>query len=680
MYFCFRRNSKDEHDQPSDRTKGIFKYDMGWQKRGSGRTYDSKPGVGAMIGNETGKICAYSVRIKDCRKCQFYSNKGLTPPPHTCHKNWDGSSKAMEPDVGGELVKTVEAQGVDVDVIIMDDDATTMARIRKDMNHNISKWSDINHTSKHLGNSLYSLQKKHKSLTTPVIKWFQKCFKYAIAQNKGNVEECRSALQQIVPHAFGDHEKCSKTWCGYIRNSDTYKHSSLPYGKDLSGKTFQQDLEAVFSAFANNAEKIAPGGSTKDVESFNNMVAAKAPKRCHYSASGSLKTRVDCAVAQKNIGNGYVNTVNESLGMSPGRVYHEHAKRKDTQRKRQQEYESLITVKRRKIGLKLNQKTTNHVREVREGTTYQSGVATQHHADITEIPPPLVCPKTEPITQNNTCSKVFCDIETGSLQKDADILQISAVFTDKTYDQYITPTRCVAPAASAVTGLAAQGGVLFHNGTPVPTFPLQQALQAFLAWLNEIGNVMLIGHNFKSFDFPRLIHAYKKCHLDSAFKDSVTCISDTLLIFRDLCPELDNHKQEFLVSNFLKTSYEAHNSLADVQSLQKLCQSKIEDDSIYYKHSVTTSSVLSKIEFESKSVQNVESFQNLVAKKIVSKQMSLKLGNSGLCLKHVQLAYLRGGPDGIPELLKEKVDGKDRVTANKRVIDSLTKYIEESSK
>ena len=94
------------------------------------------------------------------------------------------------PDVGGELVKTVEAQGVDVDVIIMDDDATTMARIRKDMNHNISKWSDINHTSKHFGNSLYSLQKKHKSLTTPIIKWFQKCFKYAIAQNKGNVEKC----------------------------------------------------------------------------------------------------------------------------------------------------------------------------------------------------------------------------------------------------------------------------------------------------------------------------------------------------------------------------------------------------------------------------------------------------------------------------------------------------------
>ena len=82
------------------------------------------------------------------------------------------------------------------------------------------------------------------------------CFKYAIAHNKGNVEECCSALQQIVPHAFRDHENCLKTWCGYVRNSDTYKHSTLPYGKDLSGKRNQQNLEAVFSVFANNAEKM----------------------------------------------------------------------------------------------------------------------------------------------------------------------------------------------------------------------------------------------------------------------------------------------------------------------------------------------------------------------------------------------------------------------------------------
>ena len=54
--------------------------------------------------------------------------------------------------------------------------------------------------------------------------------------------------------------------------------------------------------------------------------------------------------------------------------------------------------------------------------------------------------------------------------------------------------------------------------------------------------------------------------------------------------------------------------------------------------------------------------------------MSLKLG------KHIQLAYSRGGPCGIPQFLKEKVDGKARVTENKRVVDSLTKYMVETLK
>ena len=41
------------------------KYDMGWQKRGSGQAYDSKSGVGTVIENRTGKICAYGIRSKN---------------------------------------------------------------------------------------------------------------------------------------------------------------------------------------------------------------------------------------------------------------------------------------------------------------------------------------------------------------------------------------------------------------------------------------------------------------------------------------------------------------------------------------------------------------------------------------------------------------------------------------
>lgn len=124
---------------------------MGWQKRGSGRSYDSKSGVGTLIGNNTGKICAFGVRQSDCRICnRVVDGNKDNILPHNCTKNWSGSAKAMEPDVGIHLIKSVENQGVKVSTIIMDDDTTTMARIRQDLDHTVTKWSDVNHTTKHL--------------------------------------------------------------------------------------------------------------------------------------------------------------------------------------------------------------------------------------------------------------------------------------------------------------------------------------------------------------------------------------------------------------------------------------------------------------------------------------------------------------------------------------------------
>lgn len=81
-----------------------------------------------MIGNQSGKIVAFDVRSKDCRKCTYCAAKGVSIPEHDCSKNWNGSSKGMEPDVGACLVESLEKQGVTVSTMIMDDDCTTMAK------------------------------------------------------------------------------------------------------------------------------------------------------------------------------------------------------------------------------------------------------------------------------------------------------------------------------------------------------------------------------------------------------------------------------------------------------------------------------------------------------------------------------------------------------------------------
>lgn len=147
-------------DKLKDCLSGEFKYDMGWQKGGSGQCYDSRSGVGITIGNLKGKICAYDVHSKSCRKCDYHKAKGSVVPDHKCSRNWTGSSKAMEPDIAGELVQEIEKENVDVGVLIMEDDCTTLARVHKDQSHTVDKWSNQNHTVKHIGNSLYVLQKK----------------------------------------------------------------------------------------------------------------------------------------------------------------------------------------------------------------------------------------------------------------------------------------------------------------------------------------------------------------------------------------------------------------------------------------------------------------------------------------------------------------------------------------
>ena len=578
----------------------------------------------------------------------------------------------MEPDVGVSLVKNIEEKGVSVTTLIMDDDASTVAKIRQNTDHEVTKWSDTNHTLKHLTNSLYTLQKKHKILNTQVIRYLKKCFSYAVAQNKGEVEECKNAISSIVPHAFGDHLTCGN-WCGFNNNPETYRHSGL--AKDLEGDILKEDLTAVFGSFAGNAAKIAPGGSTREVESFNNMIGAKAPKRCHFSATGGLKSRVDCAVLQKNLGNSYVSQVNESIGLSPGRISMEVGQKRDTERKRQLEYTNRRDVKRRRLQLKFEKENLRHAKETREGVTYKTAMATSSVTDITEIPPPVTLPQLETIPDERKFAKVFCDIETSSLQKNADILQIAAVCEDDKFSVYITPTKSVSPGASAVTGLTAQGGVLFHNGTPVPTVPLKQALQSFLGYLADRAPVVLIGHNFKSFDFPRIITAMHDCELSSAFREEVIGGVDTLPLMKEKYPNRAIYKQEELVSDILNETYEAHNAMSDVTSLQKLYAAS-DCDSLLEKYSFTTSWGLDIHRYHLEAEKRIGSLQVLVDGKTLSKTMAMKIAGSGLKFDHLKLAFQRGGYDGIRSLLSEKVNGTFRVTNSVKVAKCLATFFE----
>jgi len=198
--------------------------------------------------------------------------------------------------VACEIVHKIERMGNVVGTLVMDEDCTTIARVRGEVSHDVVKWSDLMHIRKHLTGSLYKIQKKHRVLNSEVIKYIARCFSYALLQNKGDVDKVRAAVLNIVPHIFGEHANCG-TWCKYSIESTRYMHRTLPCGRDLTGRTLRDDLGTIFTELANNADKIAPCATTRENESFNNMVASTAPKARHYSSSSSLETRMECAVA-----------------------------------------------------------------------------------------------------------------------------------------------------------------------------------------------------------------------------------------------------------------------------------------------------------------------------------------------------------------------------------------------
>ncbi|KAK3099978.1 hypothetical protein FSP39_012810 [Pinctada imbricata] len=414
--------------------------DAGWQKRGSGRSYDSLSGHCSMIGANTGKVLSYSVRSKYCKVCDIASTKGVKPKQHDCRMNWTGSSKAMEQDMVIEMMKSCAEKGEAVDTIIADDDTTTISRIKQSVNPNIKKKSDKNHVKKNIGNALYSLKRNHRKLQNPkVFKYIQRCINYMLAQNQNNPKGVETGLEAISRHPFGDHSLCNASWCSHIENPKQ-KFTSLPFGKPLKDDLLQEDLRKLMSSYKLHSKKLSQMGSTQSNESFNKIVSSKAPKTNFYSGSASLNRRIASAVAQKNEGQSYMLQVYRKVGVSPGIHTKKMLFMKDKLSKKRRVMISSRKYKQRRLELKNRRSKSNAVSELREGTCYSTGVDLQGSEDITEIPQPRVQPQMENESDAGLPQVIF-DLETTGLGRDSHITQIAAACGGEHWQSYVKPKK-----------------------------------------------------------------------------------------------------------------------------------------------------------------------------------------------------------------------------------------------
>ncbi|XP_046404737.1 uncharacterized protein LOC124170088 [Ischnura elegans] len=205
-------------------------------------------------------------------------------------------------------------------------------------------------------------------------------------------------------------------WCGFVKDPVAYYHRGLPRGLGLEGETLRASLNKVFEKFGKIANSLAPCGSTQGNESFNAIVASKAPKSRHYGSSESNDYRVAAAVCHKNVCVGYVADVKKSLMLSPGSNTNKHRQWLARKRMGVMEKRKSLGFKRRRLFKSLKE---GAMVKSREGETYRSGMGLD--GDATLISPQVL------VLVTSEYSLITFDVETADPSNSSEIIQVGAV-------------------------------------------------------------------------------------------------------------------------------------------------------------------------------------------------------------------------------------------------------------
>ena len=275
---------------------------------------------------------------------------------------------------------------------------------------------------------------------------------------------------------------------------------------------------------------------------------------------------------------------------------------------------------------------------------------------------------------------VYFDLETNGFDSDCDIVQLSAVVGQQSFNEYILPSKEISWQAARVTGITYKSGSLYVSGKRVEALEPKEALAKWLVWIKPIAPVVLVAHNCYLFDSRRLVNYFKKHSLDRELKQLVKGFIDTLPMFKEVYPGMASYKQEELVLKILKEPYRAHDGLADVQSLQKLVVTVGLKDKQLLNYSFTLESLLDYMEYAKKGKENTESLKPLVNSRHLSSGMAETIGKSGLNFDHLRQAFVTGGKEFMDKVLSEpNTDGQPRVTRSKTVLNKLHDFFSSES-
>ena len=331
-------------------------YDMGWQKRSSGRDYASNSGHAVMVGMQSRRILCRIVMSKLCRICQTaetLSNKRKEeavgekePKEHCCLRNYAGASGNMEPEALLRLLEQMyDGKKVVFGEIVTDDDSTMKAQCRWSnadwLMHNnrtelpleLSKYGNLNprknsgclrypipepawlgdlaHRTKSYKGVLFSTEKKRAEDKKGLLKVdaYRLATNFAFLTRKLSTlglpcDQWSSHAKAVVKHHFDDHTYCG-SFCRRKKESIKQRKAS---GKFYRSKVHQPKLYKLCTDMTarfiteESLRQVCHGYDTQVNESFNNTVSWLAPKNKTYSFGHSLSNRISIGVSISLLG------------------------------------------------------------------------------------------------------------------------------------------------------------------------------------------------------------------------------------------------------------------------------------------------------------------------------------------------------------------------------------------
>jgi hypothetical protein len=204
--------------------------DGAWCKRSYKTNYNASSGVACIIGMITKKILYIGIKNKYCQFCEKYLARKMDIPQHTCHKNWDGTSTAMEAQIIVEgFLSSVDMHGLKYKKLVGDGDSSVYNKIKNikpyGPNFYVEKIECRNHILRNYCNKIKEFAKctklspKIRCLFRHVLRFrtgIISAVKFRKNENKSSGEKISSLKNDILngpKHIFGCHDQCPSYFC-----------------------------------------------------------------------------------------------------------------------------------------------------------------------------------------------------------------------------------------------------------------------------------------------------------------------------------------------------------------------------------------------------------------------------------------------------------------------------------